>query len=212
MGSLYLSRLSKDARKKLESQLWEQQSGKCFISERPIDLELDEVDIDHIIPTRDNGKDDPSNFAITLAHYNRSKQAADLRVARVLARFEKIKHSAVSDDRGANLNDVLKEFGGATSDLRIKIDGETVTYISSGKSGEKQVAVQLHQDKLSGFRYFFSMLPIETIHHDERINPRPIGANVRGLVDEFFKKRPQLHVGLGWLETSRIPHARVRIF
>src|SRR5882672_9348377 len=110
MGSLHLSRLSKDERRALEAQLWEQQNGKCFISELPIDLQLAEVDIDHIIPTRDNGKDDSSNFALTLAHYNRSKQAADLRVARVLARFEKIKSVADSDDRGPNLNDVLREF------------------------------------------------------------------------------------------------------
>ena len=96
MDSLYLSRLGKEDRKKLESQLWEQQGGRCFISERPIDLTLDEIDIDHIIPTRDNGKDDLSNFALTLAHFNRSKQAADLRVARVLARFERIKDAAAA--------------------------------------------------------------------------------------------------------------------
>ena len=75
MGSLYLSCLGKEDRKKLESQLWEQQGGRCFISEGPIDLTLDEIDIDHIIPTRDNGKHDPTNFALALAHFNRSKQA-----------------------------------------------------------------------------------------------------------------------------------------
>src|SRR5437868_13339266 len=105
MSSLYLNHLSKEERQQLEDQLWSQQNGRCFISEKPIDLKLDEVDIDHIIPTRDNGKDDPSNFALTLASYNRSKQAADLRIARVLARFDKIKEAADSDDRGPNLND-----------------------------------------------------------------------------------------------------------
>lgn len=39
-------------RKTLEAQLCAQQGGKCFISEQPIDLTLDEIDIDHIIPTR----------------------------------------------------------------------------------------------------------------------------------------------------------------
>lgn len=112
MGSLYLSRLDSDGRKALEQQLWEQQSGKCFISGKQITLGLNEVDIDHVIPTRDNGKDDPTNFALALRHYNRSKQAADLRIARVLARFEEIKEAADSDDRGANLNDVLKALGG----------------------------------------------------------------------------------------------------
>src|SRR6516165_2404666 len=102
MSSLFLSRLSHQDRQALAKRLWAQQNGKCFISEKPIDLDLDEFEIDHIIPTRDNGKDDPSNFALTLASYNRSKQAADLRIARVLARFDSIKDSAESDDRGAN--------------------------------------------------------------------------------------------------------------
>ena len=212
MGSLYLSRLSKEDRNKLVQQLWDQQNGKCFISEEAIDLNLHEVDIDHIIPTRDAGKDDPSNFAITLSHYNRSKQAADLRVARVLARFERIKAGAVSDDRGANLNDVLHAFGGAAHDLRLKLDGDALTYIVPAKGEEKTVSTSLHTDRLSGFRYFFSVLPIEVIHHDERINPRSIGANVRGLVEEFFKKRPQLHIALGWIETKQLPNARVRVF
>jgi hypothetical protein len=137
MSSFYLSRLSKQERQALEKQLWSQQNGKCFISEQPIDLDLNEVDIDHIIPTRDNGKDDPSNFAITLATYNRSKQAADLRVARVLARFDKIRELSDSDDRGANLSDVLKSFGGGSTDIRIKLDPQAVTYAYSLGGAEK---------------------------------------------------------------------------
>jgi hypothetical protein len=213
MSSLYLNRLSKEERKKLEVQLWSQQGGKCFISENQIDLKLDEVDIDHIIPTRDNGKDDPSNFALTLATFNRSKQAADLRVARVLARFDRIKEVADSDDRGANLNDVLKAYDGAQSDLRIKLDNKQVTYIAMNKDGEEKVTVPLNEDNLSGMRYFFALLPIEVLHHDERINPRPIGANLRGLVEEFHKRRPQLHIALAWIETStESPLARVHVF
>lgn len=209
MGSLHLSRLSKDERRALEHRLWEQQNGKCFISELPIDLQLAEVDVDHIIPTRDNGKDDEANFALTLAHYNRSKQAADLRVARVLARFEKIKSVADSDDRGPNLNDVLKEFGGASAELRMKVEGGAVSYVTHGGTA---TTVPLFEDKLSGFRYFFALLPIEVIRHDERINPRPIGANVRGLVEEFFKKRPQLHIALGYVESAQLPATSVRVF
>jgi CRISPR/Cas system Type II protein with McrA/HNH and RuvC-like nuclease domain len=56
MSSFYLNGLPQTARQSLVQQLWEQQNGKCFISEKPIELDLDDVDIDHIIPTRDNGK------------------------------------------------------------------------------------------------------------------------------------------------------------
>lgn len=212
MGSLYLNRLSSEERKQLERQLWAQQSGRCFISEKPIDLELDEVDIDHIVPTRDNGKDDPTNFALTLSHYNRSKQAADLRIARVLSRFEEIKRTADSDDRGANLNDVLVAYGGSKGDLRVKVTEDAVTYVIAPADREDKVTVPLHRDKLSELRYFFAVLPLESLHHDERINPRPLGANFRGLVEEFHKGRPQLHVALGWIETSNSPTTRVRIF
>ncbi|RWO41345.1 MAG: HNH endonuclease [Mesorhizobium sp.] len=209
MGSLYLNGLEKESRDALEMQLWDQQSGTCFISGKRIDLSLHEVDVDHIIPTRDNGKDDPTNFALTLSHYNRSKQAADLRVARVLARFEEIKATAVSDDRGANLNDVLMAYKGASSKLRLKIGGGTVTYVLDA---DVSVDTPLHTDKLSGMRYFFAVLPISVVYHDERINPRPIGANIRGLVEEFHKKRPQLHVALAWLSTAKLPDAEVFVF
>lgn len=210
MGSLYLNSLNAEQRQKLEKQLWEQQNGSCFISGRKIDIELDNLDIDHIIPLRDNGRDDPTNFALTLASYNRSKQASDLRVARVLARFEEIKETADSDDRGANLNDVLKAYGGASGSIRGKIrDDGIFTYVTDG---DNKVSVPVHTDKLSGIRYFFAVLPLSALYHDEKINPRPIGPNIRGLVEEFFKRRPQLHIALGWIESTQLPDARVNIF
>ncbi|WP_245495069.1 HNH endonuclease [Rhizobium ruizarguesonis] len=130
-------------------------------------------------------------------------------MARVLARFDQIRATADSDDRGANLNDVLKANGGATGSLRGRIEGDQITYIIDG--GDK-VTVPVHTDKLSGMRYFFSVLPITAVHHDEKINPRPIGANVRGLVEEFFKGRPQLQIALGWINSAELPEARVNIF
>src|SRR5207248_4244815 len=49
--------------------------------------------------------------------------------------------------------------------------------------------------------------------HDQRINPRPIGANLRGLVEEFHKRRPQLHIALAWTESSEItPQSRIHVF
>ncbi|MGE0502051.1 MAG: HNH endonuclease [Rhizobiaceae bacterium] len=209
MGSLYLSRLGKEERKALEKQLWDQQGGRCFISGKDMIIGVHELDIDHIVPTRDNGPDNPDNFALTLASYNRSKQAANLRVARVLARFDQLSEEATSDERGANLNDVLKAHGGASSTLRGQIVGDKITYVVSG---DDTVTVPIHTDKLSDMRYFFAVLPITALHHDEKINPRPIGANIRGLIEEFYRKRPQLHIALGWIDTNHLPTAPVNVF
>src|SRR5260370_41276062 len=78
----------------------------------------------------------------------------------------------------------------------------------TNKGEDEKVTLPLYEDKLSGMRHFFALLPIEMLHHDERINPRPIGANVRGIVEEFHKGGPQLHVALAWIDTAQAPKAR----
>ena len=47
-------------------------------------------------------------------------------------------------------------------------------------------------------------------HH---INPRAIGTNLKKLVEEFHKKLPQLHITLGWIDTTTDNNAtKVQVF
>lgn len=215
MGSLYLSRLLDDQREDLEKRLWSTQKGKCFICDCPIDLRLHRgtVDIDHVQPTKLGGKDDVSNFALTHSSCNRSKQASDLRVARVLARFTAISNECAKLNRGPNLDDILQKYDGAKFELRMYIEDDLISFSFSNLGDNEIKSSPLYTDPLSGLKYFFAKLPIAYLFHDDRINPRAIGKSIASLVEEFFKKRPQLHVSLGWVQLEgNNGQGRIRIF
>jgi hypothetical protein len=201
LPSRFLGGLNQTQRLDLEKRLWEAQNHHCYICEDEIDLVLhaDSIEIDHIEPLSSGGKDDPTNFGLVHQSCNRSKQASDLRVARVLSRFEKIREkNSVSPNR-PNLSDVLGYFGGAKYELSISLNDDTVDY-SLPETGDNKIGTcPVYLDELSQMKYFFIKLPIEYLFHDDRINPRAIGGNLHKLVEEFYRRRPQLHISLGWV-------------
>ncbi len=214
MASLYLNRLTSEARTDLLQELHVRQTGNCFICGKAVDLKLQKnsIDVDHVIPTSLNGPDNPGNFALTHDSCNRGKQDSDLRVARIIARFDDINDSVADESRAANLDDVLKAFRTSSHPFPVSIQGDRLSY-SLASSGNNDIQfVPLYEDSLSGFKFFFSQLPIEYVQHDSKLNPRAIGPNIKKLIKEFHTGRPQLHVALGWLSTAEGDKAEVRIF
>ena len=213
--SQFFASLDEAGRKALQQRLWDRQSGRCFISNKPIDLVLHagQLDIDHIIPRADDGPDEENNLALTFANCNRQKGASDLRVARRIAEFEELQAAAIEQgERGANLGHVLRRYNGAKAQLRLKRCNGAVEFALSEAGKNEILRVPLYKDTLSDMEYFFTVLPLEYLHHDDRINPRSIGANIRGLIEEFLKKRPQLHVGLAWWSPETDGCGPVKVF
>jgi hypothetical protein len=214
--SLFLSRLKAEQRQELEDRLHSRQNGVCFICEDPIDLDLqrNDLEIDHVIPIANEGKDEENNFALTHEPCNRRKSSSDLRVARVLCRFARIEQmaSAQPGQQGANLGHVLSAYGGAQLALRMVVEKGAVRFAIPGEGGAPITNLPLWHDRLSGMNYCFAKLPLEYLHHDNRINPRSIGVNVRGLIEEFIHGRPQLHVTLAWWSPESGDEGEVQVF
>ncbi len=212
MGSLYLSRLKPKERGELIKKLWIAQNHKCFICSEEIDLDIHQVDIDHVIPLKMGGKDDPSNFAITHHSCNRSKQDSDLRIARILHKFSKISETTIKEKgTSPNLSDIFAEYGGSKYKLRFKIEDNIIKFSFPEIGNSTIYSYPVFEDKLSGFKYFFGVFPIEYLYHDDRINPRSIGRNVSKLIKEFFLKRPQLHITLGYI-LSEDNDSKIKVF
>jgi HNH endonuclease len=208
VASLYLNALNGEQYEQLKRKLLAAQNGFCFICEQPIDIGIQPVDVDHVEPTSTGGKDDPANFALAHASCNRSKQASDLRVARVLARFARIRDRCIEEGQGPNLSDVLEEYGGAKERLSFRVEDGSVRY----SLGDHRIFQSpLLEDELSGLQYFFAKLPITYLHHDDRINPRNIGGAIGKLVEEFHRGRPQLHVSLAWVASDN-GQGEVKVF
>ena len=207
--------ITAEQRADLQVRLLELQSGKCYICDEPIDLEIHNgsLDIDHIESFIEGGANEANNYALTHQSCNRSKGAMDVRVARRVKEMEKLHQQARhAGNRGANLNDVLEKYGGGKARLRIKFEQDEVQLGFPEANDNRIQSFPLYSDKLSGMRYFFTVVPLEYIHHDDRINPRDIGGSVRKLVEEFLRGNPQLHIGLGWWEPDQDGAGFLKLF
>ena len=100
MASKYLANLSQEEYGLLKKKLYDIQNGVCYICQKSIDLDLNETDVDHIIPLANGGKDSEDNFALAHSVCNRSKQDADLKVARSLSVLDTIREQIADGKLG----------------------------------------------------------------------------------------------------------------
>ncbi len=208
MASKYLSSLSKDEYLKLTKKLWDIQNHKCFICEDEIDLDLNTTNIDHIVPLANKGKDAEVNFAVTHESCNKSKQDANLKIAKILQRLSKIQKKVHAETgKSASLKDILNYYDGSQYEFRYKIEDNELKYSFSDTGDNNTYKASILTDNLSKEQSCFIEVPIEYLFHDEIINPRGINNSIGKLIKEFDKGNPQLHLSL-----ARIENGKLKIF
>ncbi len=205
MVSKYLSKLNKEQYLELTMKLMKIQNNVCYICQEEIDLDLHNSNIDHIIPLANRGKDSEENFALTHEHCNKSKQDANLKIARILQLLRRIK-TKTYDTEGisASLKHVLEHFGGSKHCLKFRINEENIEYSLENIGDNTIRKSKIFSDKLSGEKYAFLDLPIQYIFHDSIINPRGINNSISKMIKEFEKGNPQLHLSLARIEDNKV--------
>jgi len=184
-----IDEMSKEEKEKLIQRLWELQGKICFLCEQEINLQADKVEVDHIIPLTDNGPDEEANWALMHAECNNKKRAQNLELARAKIRFDKIKEKYGGAVTTAQ---ILEEFGGSKEEVFAKIEKDEIVIRFGNRDHKFSILTDPSNDS---YKCFFGLLPIEIIHHDSELNPRKI-IDIDKLIDEFFRKNPQLHVAL----------------
>ena len=96
--------------------------------------------------------------------------------------------------------------------LRLRREDDQVELSFSEVGDNKIRTFPLLHDKLSGMNTFFASVPLEYLHHDDRINPRSIGSSIRGLIEEFLSRNPQLHVALAWWAPQQDGAGPLKVF
>jgi len=158
------------------------------------------------------GPDDPTNLALTHSTCNRKKRAANLEIAKILFQFDQIKDDVAANNQGPNLEDILHKYSGGRYDVPLVRNGDVIKYSLPDVGLNEIIEAPIYIDKLSSFEYFFAKLPLEYLHHDDKINPRHIGQNISKLIEEFYKKRPQLHISLAWIRLGDGEKSAVKVF
>lgn len=203
-NSKYLDGLTSEKYKDLKKKLWTIQNHKCFICSEEIDLDLHPTNIDHIKPLVNGGKDDETNFALTHENCNKSKQDADLEVAKAMAKLSKILKAAEDKHETPSLKHVLAENNGSLFDFSYKIEDGKLLYAFSQVGDDTIRTADIFTDTLSNERTAFIQVPLQYLYHDEIINPRGINSSIGLLIKEFHKGNPQLHISLARLDENKI--------
>ena len=216
----FIESLTQKQREELVRRLWEHQQKRCYISGETIDLQVHEVDLDHIIARARGGRGDESNIGLALAHHNRSKGVRDLELQRRIFRFYKDlekRQNAGGRNELFTVGDVLQNIrsvGREVSTVKTDGDGEVLISWTSSDVGPKAIKLALVTDqsaaplvRLSCFGRF----PAEIVHHSN-LNPRSIH-DLEPMIEEFYYQHPQMQPSLAYFEPKSLGNTgRIMLF
>jgi len=177
-----ISEFPTEDREAIWQELVAKSGGVCQLCEDPIDVESDDIIIEH----KDNkGKTEISNLYIAHRSCNSLKRDLPYSEAKLMIKFKKF-----CESKGYNISfdDILDKYvGQKRKSTKIILDNSqaAITF-----SHENQVEANVMIDPATQTRYFFAEVPIEYIHNDTQVQPRRINWSHAWTMALDFQKHP----------------------
>lgn len=204
--------MSPSDRNALTRRLLARQGGLCYICDREINLKLDTVDIDHIIPISRpfNGLDDEQNWGLVHRKENESKSNRSLQLIRYIYQYRALRDDYVSKKGDFTVGDALEKLQPSRMEVSASIDDSQIEVSYVGIDG---ISVKERFGLLSdsGMSSFVGMVPFRLLYHDKNVNPRSI-VDLEPMIEEFYNKRPQLQPSLAHLRPADDGMSRIMLF
>ena len=159
---------------------------RCFIDGHPIESEAD-LEFDHIKPIAAGGETTLENLAPVCRRHNRQKGTMSLSEYR-----DYLGLSAFFGDGGSKyLDDVIvakdHKLG---APLQYEIDPVNEVVILYFGSGKKSYS--LYECPATGWRYFYSLIPVENLKNDIDLQPRALRQASMWALYRHFQRNTQL--------------------
>jgi len=207
-----LDRLTTEERKELMERLHRRQDGRSYISRKPIDLRVHEVEIDHIVSLDRGGIDNESNWGLVFKSENRSKGTKDLQLIRYIYQFREHRDRYISSKRDFTFGHALKEFYPKRDTVKVEISGNIIKILFKDEGNVEKLEFPLLVDEVDKtVKSFIGMLPFTILFHDSTINPRSI-VDLEPMIEEFYNKNPQLLPSLAILYVDGSGEGRIMVF
>lgn len=194
--------LTKEERLNLINRLYQRQDKKCYICNHEINLQLDQVDVDHIVPISPpfNGIDDENNWGIVHKKENESKSNKSLQLMRYIYSYRELRDKFVLEKGDFTVGDALESLISERQDIFVSLGSDlvSISYVGDDGLSKKEFFNLLKDD---GVISFVGMVPFRWTYHDKSINPRSI-ADLEPMIEEFYNKYPQLQPSLGHMEIA----------
>jgi hypothetical protein len=201
MSRSILDRFNEVERRQLIERLLTVQNNKSYISNKDIDLRIDQVEVDHIVAFDRGGLDDESNWGVVIASENSSKGKRDLQLMKYIYEFRNHRDKYLKLKRDFTFGDALQEMFPVRYYIVCDIiENEVIIKYLNIKKEKVEFRYPVINDTINkNVKSFVGLVPVEIVNHDSSVNPRSI-VDLELMIEEFYGDNPQLFTSLAILE------------